>query len=981
MIDLLLTAATTAAQGLGGPSEMWGHIVNDFSNITEPAAMAAFMQVLLIDLVLAGDNAIVVGALAAGLPADQRRKVIIIGVLAALVLRIGFALVVTQLLQIVGLIFIGGLLLVWVAWKMWRELREGAHSAGSPEVAGDGHSGLKPAKSFAAAAWAVAIADVSMSLDNVLAVAGAARDHPGIMIVGLIVAVILMGVAANIIAKYIERYRWIAYIGLAVILFVALRMIYEGWVGTEDVQGLTTLFAWLSRGQGAAVVLLVILAGLVLTALAVATVAGLIYAGLRKRERTDVPDDSLPDEAVLRAIADDENHAVQNHMTGVSRMKPGRLRRFMLRLAFWAIGKMAARKFRPGFLGDIGTIHFARWVLLPGTDQLLFFSNYGGSWESYLEDFITKAHGGLTAVWSNTEGYPRTSNLVMHGATDGDRFKRWARRQQQPTSFWYAAYPHITTARVRANAAIRQGLASANTREEAELWLAQLGSQTPPASLLETREIQTLLFGGLKHHPHGTALVIRAPASPEKTRTWLAAVRAHVGFGDVPDPKRVGLLALAPGALAKAGLSPAAMASFGFAFREGVASHARSRILEDTGDDQPAQWIWGSGESAPDAALVLYGSTANELKAAEAQALADLTATGGEVLHQVALRTLGQEAQESGTGRRNQDHEAFGFADGVSQPIIKGTRRWRSEKDAIHEVEAGEFILGYPDNRGYLPLTPTVAPETDAANLLPTIAPPPPAGYAPELAGDHAALAHDLGRNGTYLVIRQLAQDVKAFNASVDHAANACAGHPGVPAGFDAAKLKQWIAAKIIGRWRDGTSLVRYPYRPGAGWDGKLDAEPDNAFLLGAEDPVGQRCPFGAHVRRTNPRDSLDPGSAEQLAITNRHRILRAGRPYPAYKTEAGEESEGLWFMCFNADIERQFEFIQQTWSMAPQFHGLENEVDAILGRGEKNGRLTIPTPHGPVQVKGLRDVVRVRGGGYFFVPSKSALDYLCALT
>ena len=239
MIDLLLTAATTAAQGLGGPSEIWGHIVNDFSNIPEPAAMAAFLQVLLIDLVLAGDNAIVVGALAAGLPADQRRKVIIIGVLAALVLRIAFALVVTQLLQIVGLIFVGGLLLAWVAWKMWRELREGAHSAGSPEVAGDEHSGLKPAKSFAAAAWAVAIADVSMSLDNVLAVAGAARDHPGIMIVGLIVAVILMGVAANIIAKYIERYRWIAYFGLAVIVYVAVKMIYDGWV--DPSVGLGTL--------------------------------------------------------------------------------------------------------------------------------------------------------------------------------------------------------------------------------------------------------------------------------------------------------------------------------------------------------------------------------------------------------------------------------------------------------------------------------------------------------------------------------------------------------------------------------------------------------------------------------------------------------------------------------------------------------------------------------------------------------------------
>ena len=237
MIDLLSFAASAAGPSLG----VWDAIVHDFSNITEPAAFSAFLQVLMIDIVLAGDNAIVVGALAAGLPADQRKKVIFIGVMAALVLRIAFALVVTQLMAIVGLIFIGGLLLVWVAWRMWRDLRDhGGESPGSSEIEGDEHSGLRPAKSFSNAVWAVAIADVSMSLDNVLAVAGAARDHPGILIVGLIFAVALMGLAANLIAKYIERYRWIAYVGLAVIVYVAGKMIYDGWV--DPAVGLGTLF-------------------------------------------------------------------------------------------------------------------------------------------------------------------------------------------------------------------------------------------------------------------------------------------------------------------------------------------------------------------------------------------------------------------------------------------------------------------------------------------------------------------------------------------------------------------------------------------------------------------------------------------------------------------------------------------------------------------------------------------------------------------
>ncbi|MAC12322.1 MAG: hypothetical protein CMN74_08915 [Sphingorhabdus sp.] len=235
MIDLLLFAQAAASAGMGSPSEIWQHIVNDFSNITEPSQLAAFGQVLAIDLLLAGDNAIVVGALAAGLPAADRKKVILIGIGAALVLRIIFALVVTWLLGIVGLVFAGGLLLLWVAWKFYRELREGGSATGE-EV------GVKPVKSFAAAAWAVAVADVSMSLDNVLAVAGAAREHPGILVVGLILSVILMGLAANIIAKYIERHRWLGYLGLLVIVYVAGKMIYEGLVGGGETIGLLSLF-------------------------------------------------------------------------------------------------------------------------------------------------------------------------------------------------------------------------------------------------------------------------------------------------------------------------------------------------------------------------------------------------------------------------------------------------------------------------------------------------------------------------------------------------------------------------------------------------------------------------------------------------------------------------------------------------------------------------------------------------------------------
>ena len=235
MTEILLSL-TASVGGLGG---IWHNIVTDFSNLGSPSAFAAFVQVLMIDVMLAGDNAIVVGALAAGLPVDQRRKVIMIGILAALVLRIAFALAVTWLLGIVGLVLAGGFLLLWVAWKMFREIRHTGESSGSPEIEGDEHSGLRPAKSFAGAAWAVALADVSMSLDNVLAVAGAAREHPGILIIGLLLSVALMGLAANIIARYIERFRWIAWIGLVVIVYVALKMIWEGWNEVEPVLAAT----------------------------------------------------------------------------------------------------------------------------------------------------------------------------------------------------------------------------------------------------------------------------------------------------------------------------------------------------------------------------------------------------------------------------------------------------------------------------------------------------------------------------------------------------------------------------------------------------------------------------------------------------------------------------------------------------------------------------------------------------------------------
>jgi YjbE family integral membrane protein len=200
-------------------------------------ALAALLQVIMIDLVLAGDNAIVIGLAAAGLPKEQRSKVILIGIIAATVLRIGFAAATTQLLQIVGLLLAGGVLLLWVCWKMWRELRtphsqevDANEALQDADLNKDGTvAGGAPRKTFGAAVWQIVIADVSMSLDNVLAVAGAAREHPNVLIFGLVLSVALMGIAASFIANLLQKHRWIAYVGLVVILYVALEMIWRGY--------------------------------------------------------------------------------------------------------------------------------------------------------------------------------------------------------------------------------------------------------------------------------------------------------------------------------------------------------------------------------------------------------------------------------------------------------------------------------------------------------------------------------------------------------------------------------------------------------------------------------------------------------------------------------------------------------------------------------------------------------------------------------
>jgi len=405
-----------------------------------------------------------------------------------------------------------------------------------------------------------------------------------------------------------------------------------------------------------------------------------------------------------------------------------------------------------------------------------------------------------------------------------------------------------------------------------------------------------------------------------------------------------------------------AVATFPNAFLQGMTEPSRSRILGDVGKNEPENRTWGGPRNDEfDGAALLYAKDKEKLEAAAARFVEGLRKFGHGVVLRIPLKCAPPRVKRE---------EPFGFRDGISQPVIRGTFRTQRPFDQIHLVEPGEFILGYADNRGYIPPTPELSPMFDPDNLLPLV----PGIYDSGLGFAHpvSEANRDLGRNGSFLVIRQLEQDVKKFKSFLSKTAASQFG--GKPAG--SVCREKWIAAKMLGRWPDGSSLVHNPSYPASEKPGKSKSEPvepDNGFLFGVEDPQGVRCPYGAHIRRANPRESFDPGSKEQIDISNRHRLLRVGR---FYEPEPGR-NPGLLFMCLNGDLERQFEFIQQSWLASTSFHGLVGEQDPIVGGDPRCKGYAIPTRDGPVRLAPLRRFVKTLGGGYFFLPSKRFLTFL----
>lgn len=453
---------------------------------------------------------------------------------------------------------------------------------------------------------------------------------------------------------------------------------------------------------------------------------------------------------------------------------------------------------------------------------------------------------------------------------------------------------------------------------------------------LENRDIQGFLLSAYGHLSCATYLLLRI-TDAALCRRWLARVAEQLTTGEGKQEGFSLNLALTHAGLGKLGLDASALATFPRVFQEGMATEHRARILGDTKENAPSEWVWGGEKNPTDALLLVFGSDENALAEQLKQRRAEMATDGGI-----------QEVLALSAGRQPDTREHFGFADGIGQPVVEDGGRLERQKDRTGHatvMKAGEFILGYEDDYGF----PAAVP--------------------------HASAMQDFGRNGTYLVFRQLAQHVPEFWHFLDEATRR-------PNGTSDPEARERLAAKFVGRWRSGAPLVKYP--SGDPHAGTPTLSRENDFEYYETDAHGFACPVGAHIRRSNPRDALGPDPQTALKSAKRHRILRRGRSYGDRLRDpfVGDGKErGLHFICLNSDIERQFEFIQQTWLNNTTFAGLHCESDPLVGNQDNTQRLfTIQGEPVRSRVHNLRSFVTVKGGAYFFLPGIRALRYLATL-
>lgn len=489
---------------------------------------------------------------------------------------------------------------------------------------------------------------------------------------------------------------------------------------------------------------------------------------------------------------------------------------------------------------------------------------------------------------------------------------------------------------------------------------------------------------GLARFGHGRLkeacyLLLRV-ADREAAQAWLRAAPVTTAVTMTPPPSTALQLAFTSQGLAALGLAEEVIDQFSDEFRAGMAAEpSRSRRLGDLGDNAPSAWRWGGSEPDTPHVLVMLFARQGRLAAWEAKVTGRNWGRAFEPVARLDTLDIGPI-------------EPFGFADGISQPEIDWncalTLEGHDQLDFRNSLALGEVLLGYRNEYGLFTERPLLDPAFDAA-----------AEGLPESL--EASNRRDLGRNGSYLVFRQLEQDVPQFWRYVDE-----------QAGHDEAR-RQALADAMVGRRRDGTPLMPTTAKLIDGIGSKLREQATNGFLYD-DDPDGIRCPFGAHVRRANPRTGDLPGGVQPLwrrllrmlsfkrprfrddmvASTRFHRLVRRGRTYGSLispeaalalaETPAADDRRGIHFICLNGNIQRQFEFVQNAWMMNAKFDGLSDESDPLTGNreplhgGGRSDRFSLPRTDGPPKrLDCLPRFVTVRGGAYFFLPGIRALHYI----
>ena len=470
---------------------------------------------------------------------------------------------------------------------------------------------------------------------------------------------------------------------------------------------------------------------------------------------------------------------------------------------------------------------------------------------------------------------------------------------------------------------------------------------------LELDDIQGYIIRGYSNMQYSRFVLLQV-SDAAKAKAWLNEISDSLTTANFPEKNmlpdtELNIAFTAPG-LIKLGMSDQNLFSFSPEFREGMVTDHRRRLLNDFDSSAPELWEWGGPKNeVTHAVLLVFGKDKETCLNYYENLKSEFTANGFSERKQLDGQTLAL----------NKEH--FGFRDNIAQPIIKGSGRIGPESNMINP---GEFILGYPNEYKVYPDSPLLKNDEGNMNLLP--------------ADSAGSGMKDLGRNSSYLVIRQMEQDVNAFWSFMNDKTK---NEDGSINEAESTKL----ASKMFGRWPNGAPITLFP-----------DQEPpgisdENDFGYADHDKDGLKCPLGAHSRRCNPRDSFeDANKKKSVMLSNRHRIIRRARLYgdpyvgsPLQKTPEGEV--GLLFNCFNADISRQFELIYHTWGNSTKIKLLYNDPDPIISvrenpEHEQPQNFTIQGCPVNKTITGLQRFVKIKGGAYFFFPSITAVRYLASL-